>query len=102
MSETSPGTVTYSITCAGAPPAAAANTMVVIKSAAAATDTTGTASSHGGGGALDLLFMLGLGLLVWVRVTALAAVDSGSLNSGANRAGNSDGDQRRLSVRASV
>ena len=73
VSETSPGTVTYSITCSGAPPAADATTTVVIKSA---TDTTGTASSHGGGGALDLLLVLGLGLLLLVRVTALTAADA--------------------------
>jgi hypothetical protein len=75
VSETSPGTVTYSITCAGAPPAAAATTTVAIKSA---SDTTGTASSQGGGGSLDLLFVLGLGLLLWVRLTALTAAGDGT------------------------
>lgn len=59
VTETSVGTVTYSITCAGAPPAATASTSVVMKTAAAPPPAGGT--SHGGG-ALDALFLLILGV----------------------------------------
>jgi hypothetical protein len=62
VTETSAGTISYSITCTGAPPAATAvTTVVVVKSVS-------TCSSHGGGGALDLLFLLSLVLPVGVRV----------------------------------
>jgi hypothetical protein len=60
VTETSAGTVTYSITCAGAPPAATASTTVVIKSAAA--PPAASSSSHGGGGLIDALFLLILGV----------------------------------------
>ena len=60
VTETSVGTVTYSITCAGAPPAATASTSVVIKTAAAPPAATST--SHGGGGAVGDLFLLILGV----------------------------------------
>lgn len=62
VNETSAGTVTYSITCTGAPPAATASTSVVIVTAAA------TGSSHGGGGSLDPLFLLLLGVPVGVSL----------------------------------
>ena len=60
VTETSVGTVTYSITCAGAPPAATASTSVVIKTAAAPPPAA-TGTSHGGG-AVDTLFLLILGV----------------------------------------
>jgi hypothetical protein len=66
VTETSAGTVTYSITCAGAPPAATASTTVVIVTAAAPPPVT--ASSHGGGGSLDPLFLLLLGVPVGVSL----------------------------------
>jgi hypothetical protein len=53
VTETTTGSVTYSITCAGAPPAATASTTVVISAKS-------TGSSGGGGGALDILLLLGL------------------------------------------
>jgi hypothetical protein len=65
VTETSPGTVTYSVMCAGAPPAATATTTVVIKSASIATTAS---SSHGGGGALDLLLLVSLALPLGVRL----------------------------------
>ena len=61
VAETSAGTVTYTITCAGAPPAATASTSVVIVTAAAETPAT---RSSGGGGALDFLLLLFLGVPV--------------------------------------
>lgn len=69
VSEASPGTVTYSITCTGAPPAAAATTTVVIQSTA--TSGAGTTGSHGGGGALDLLLLLGLTVPLGLRMRSL-------------------------------
>jgi hypothetical protein len=63
VTETSAGTVIYSITCAGAPPAATASTSVVVKTAAAPPPAT---TSHGGGGSLDPLLLLLLGVLVGV------------------------------------
>jgi hypothetical protein len=68
VTEASAGTVTYSITCTGAPPAASATTTVVIKSTA--TSSGGSTSSHGGGGAIDLLLMLGLTLALCARIKA--------------------------------
>jgi hypothetical protein len=59
VTETSVGTVTYSITCAGAPPAATASTSVVIKTAA--NPPPAASSSSHGGGAVDALFLLILG-----------------------------------------
>jgi hypothetical protein len=70
VTETSAGTVTYSITCTGAPPAASATTTVIIKSTTTSSSSGGSTSSHGGGGAMDLLFMLGLTLTLCVRVGA--------------------------------
>ena len=67
VSESSPGTVSYSITCTGAPPAAAATTTVVIQSSVAGGGGSG-GGSHGGGGTIDFLLVLGLGLTLWVRV----------------------------------
>jgi hypothetical protein len=64
VTETSAGTVTYSVTCTGAPPAASATTTVVIKGSSNST------SSHGGGGAIDLLLMLGLMLALYARIRA--------------------------------
>lgn len=60
VTETSVGTVTYSITCAGAPPAATASTSVVIKTAA--NPPPAASSSSHGGGAVDALFLLILGV----------------------------------------
>lgn len=70
VTEMAPDTVTYSVTCTGAPPAATATTTIVIKSAPV---TTTTSSSHGGGGALDLLFLLSVALPLGMRVKTLAA-----------------------------
>jgi hypothetical protein len=70
VSESSPGTVSYSITCIGAPPAAAATTTVVIQSSAASGGGSG-GGSHGGGGAIDILLVLGLALTLWVRIGAV-------------------------------
>ena len=64
VTETSGGTVTYSITCAGAPPAATASTSVVMVTAAPPPAST---SSHGGG-SLDPLLLLLLGVLVGVSL----------------------------------
>jgi hypothetical protein len=63
VTESNVGTVTYSITCAGAPPAATASTSVVIKTAAAPAPA---ASASHGGGALDewLLLILGVPVVV--------------------------------------
>jgi len=74
VTESSVGTVTYSITCAGAPPAASASTSVVIKTAAApAPPAAAGSSSHGGGGALDALFLLMLGVPFLVSLGRLGA-----------------------------
>jgi hypothetical protein len=62
VTETTMGTVSYSISCAGAPPAATAMATVVV--------TAPAAGSTGGGGALDLAFLLGLGLSLAVRIAA--------------------------------
>jgi hypothetical protein len=67
VTETSVGTVTYSITCTGAPPAASATTTVVIKSTNASPGSGASTGSHGGGGAMDLLFILGLTLTLCAR-----------------------------------
>jgi hypothetical protein len=61
VTETTPGTVNYSITCTGAPPAATATTTVVVSASA-------PSGSHGGGGALDLLFLLCLILPLCLRI----------------------------------
>ncbi len=73
VTETSAGTVTYSITCTGAPPAASATTTVVIKSSA--TSTGGSTNSHGGGGTIDLLLVLGLTLTLLPRIMVLRFTD---------------------------
>ena len=78
VTETSAGTVSYSITCAGAPPAATAHTSVVIVTAAAAA----TGSSHGGG-SVDPLLLLFLGVLVGVSL-ARDRRDLSALHLGAN------------------
>ena len=57
VTETSSGTVAYSITCAGAPPAATASTSVVFVTAAAPPPAGG--SSHGGGSAFSCHCLLG-------------------------------------------
>jgi len=62
VTEASAGTVTYSITCTGAPPAAKASTMVVIVTAAASSP----GSSSSGGGSVDPLLVLFLGVMVGV------------------------------------
>ena len=54
VTETTPGTVTYSITCAGAPPAAVASISVSIMSA----NPPPQSSSSGGGGSIDLMALL--------------------------------------------
>jgi hypothetical protein len=64
VKEATAGTVTYSITCSGAPPAATALAAVVIS----ATSTAASTSSHGGGGAMDLFLLLGLALGVVMRL----------------------------------
>jgi hypothetical protein len=58
VTETTAGTVTYSITCVGAPPAATASTTVVVVTAAP------PASSSHGGGRLDPLLLALLGVLL--------------------------------------
>ena len=54
VTETTPGTVTYSISCAGAPPAAVASVSVSITSANPATQPP----SSGGGGSIDLVALI--------------------------------------------
>jgi hypothetical protein len=68
ITEMNAGTITYSITCAGAPPAATASTSVTIKAAGAASSSGG--SSHGGG-AVDLRLVLLLSALLAARWYAL-------------------------------
>jgi hypothetical protein len=70
VTEPSAGTVTYDITCAGAPPAATASTSVVIVKAAAPPPVTSPPSSSGGGGggSTDPVLLLLLGLCVGVSV----------------------------------
>ena len=65
VTETSVGTVTYSVTCAGAPPAATASTSVVFVTAAAPPPAGG--GSHGGG-SLDVWLLLLLGVPVGVSL----------------------------------
>ncbi len=67
VTEANPGTVTYSITCAGAPPAASASTTVAIKSEVVVSTQP---SSGGGGGAIDLLYLLCLFGCVAMRLRA--------------------------------
>jgi hypothetical protein len=69
ITESSTGSVTYSITCTGAPPAAEASTVVVITSASSGGGGT-TSSSSGGGGALDFTLLFLLMLPVGVRLVA--------------------------------
>jgi hypothetical protein len=57
VAESVAGTVTYSVTCAGAPPAAVASTTVTFKDMSAVT-VTSSSSKSGGGGSMDLLFLL--------------------------------------------
>jgi hypothetical protein len=66
--EAAAGTVTYNITCSGAPPAATASTTVVIDSAASGTGVSGSTGGHGGGGAVDLYFLLILAFPVVGRI----------------------------------
>ena len=61
VTETSTGTVSYSVTCAGAPPAATASTSVLFVTAA--PPPTADTSSHGGG-ALDPFLLVFLSVLV--------------------------------------
>jgi hypothetical protein len=68
VTESSAGSVTYSITCTGAPPAAEASAMVVITTASGGGMTS---SSQGGGGALDLTLLLVLMLPVGVRLATI-------------------------------
>lgn len=65
VKETAAGSVTYSITCSGAPPAARAMATVAIMAA--------STSSHGGGGAMDFLLLLGLALALLVRSARIRA-----------------------------
>jgi len=67
VTENSPGMVSYTVTCTGAPPAATASVVVDIKSAAAATAAP---SSKGGGGALNLWSLLILALFAGLRSRA--------------------------------
>ncbi|MGB6487379.1 MAG: hypothetical protein WBE91_10890 [Steroidobacteraceae bacterium] len=67
ITETSAGTVNYSITCSGGPPAATAVATVVIRS----TMITAGPPSHGGGGSMDFLLIFGLGLGVLRRVASI-------------------------------
>jgi hypothetical protein len=69
ITESSTGSVTYSITCTGAPPAAEASTVVVITSASSGGGGT-SSSSSGGGGALDFTLLFLLMLPVGVRLVA--------------------------------
>jgi hypothetical protein len=69
VSESSAGSVTYSITCTGAPPAAEASAMVVVTSASSGGMTS--SSQGGGGGALDLTLLLVLMLPVGVRLATI-------------------------------
>lgn len=61
VSESSAGTVSYSITCAGGPPAATAMTTVTVTAAASG------GGSHGGGGSLDLACLVLLALSLVAR-----------------------------------
>lgn len=61
VTEQSAGTVTYSITCTGAPPAATASASVSIVTA---TATAPASTSSHGGGAIDSWSLMGLGGLV--------------------------------------
>lgn len=69
VTETQTGTVSYSITCTGAPPAATAVTKVVVSAAQSASSSS---SSHGGGGALDLTCLAVLGLALGLRFAPIA------------------------------
>jgi hypothetical protein len=73
LSEANPGTVTYTITCSGAPPAATANATVVVSAASSGGGSGGGSSGGGGGGAMDLRWLLLLG-----AACALRAKRSGS------------------------
>jgi hypothetical protein len=66
VTESSAGSVTYSITCSGAPPAAEASAVVVIANAPSGGTTS--SSQGGGGGSLDLTLLLVLMLPVGVRL----------------------------------
>jgi hypothetical protein len=77
VTETSSGTVTYSITCAGAPPAATASTSVVFVTAAAPPPAGG--SSHGGG-SLDVWLLLLLGVPVGVSLMRVRSVRPGRVD----------------------
>jgi hypothetical protein len=76
VTETSAGTVTYLITCSGAPPAATASMSVVIKAAAG---PPASGSSHGGG-ALDPLLLLILGVPVVVSLSRAVRRPYGSVD----------------------
>lgn len=73
VTETSPGTITYLISCAGAPPAATASTTVVVT---AKSMTPAAASSKGGGGAIDLLLLLSFAIQLATRLTLASRVVS--------------------------
>lgn len=68
VTESGAGSVSYSITCAGAPPAATSSTAVVFVTAAAAPAPAAASSSHGGG-SLDPLFLLLLAVMVGVATS---------------------------------
>jgi hypothetical protein len=67
VTEASAGTVSYSVTCTGAPPAATATTSVVFV-IAKSTSSGGSGGASHGGGALDPLFLLTLGMSVGVSL----------------------------------
>jgi hypothetical protein len=83
VTETSAGTVTYSITCAGAPPAARASTSVAFVTAAAPPPA---ASSSGGGGSLDPLLLLLLSLPVGISLMRRTATDGVQVRPGKSSA----------------
>jgi len=68
VKEATAGTVTYSVTCAGAPPAASASTVVDMKSQVVVASQP---PSSGGGGEFDALFTMLLTFVLALRgVTA--------------------------------
>jgi hypothetical protein len=68
LTETSPGTVNYSVVCTGAPPAAAATTTVIVTAASTPPASNGVSGGGGGGGALDRLFLLFIAVCSGLRV----------------------------------
>jgi hypothetical protein len=67
LTETSAGTVNYSVVCSGAPPAAAATTTVVVTAASTPPASNGAGGGGGGGGALDRLFLLFISVCCGLR-----------------------------------